>query len=259
MHGIAVAQRLRVNVSMLQAAAAMNANARWQDIISENLAAASIPGFKKQEASFDAVQAGFIPPAPLEPAQHYRLPRANSATVFQQGEMRGTGVKTDVAIEGPGFFEVQLANGMTAYTRDGEFQVNAQGQLVTKQGYQVLGEGGPIQLDTNNSAPLSISPTGEISQGAELKGKLKIQDFDRPELLTPITSGCFLAENPHLQGTQVQQPSLRQGFLEGANTSVVAEMTNLMTTMRGFEANQRVLQLHDERIGKAIAELGNPS
>lgn len=248
-----------MNVSMLQAAAAMNANARWQEIISENIAASSIPGFKKQDASFDAVQAGFITPVPLQPAQQYSLPRANTATNFQQGALRGTGVKTDVAIEGPGFFEVRLANGAAAYTRDGEFHINAQGQLVTKQGYQVLGEGGPIQLDVNNSSPLSISPTGEISQGADLKGKLRINDFDRPELLTPISSGCFLADNPNLQSTPVQTPSLHQGFLEGANTSVVAEMANLITTLRGFEANQRVLQVHDERMEKAISVLGNPS
>ena len=242
---------------MLQAAAAMNANARWQEIISENLAAGSIPGFKKQEASFDAVQAGFISPMSLEPGKPYSLARANGATNFQQGELRSTGVKTDVAIAGPGFFEVQLPNGATAYTRDGEFQINAQGQLVTKQGYQVLGEGGPIQLDQNNSSPLSISATGEISQGTDLKAKLRIHDFDRPELLTAISSGCFLADNPNLQGTPVRQPSLQQGFLEAANTSVVAEMANLITSMRGFEANQKVLQLHDERMGKAITELGN--
>jgi flagellar basal body rod protein FlgG len=244
---------------MLQAAAAMNANARWQEIISENLAAASVPGFKKQEASFDAVQAGSVTPVPLGPAQHFQLPRAIRATSFQQGELRATGVKTDVGIEGPGFFEVQLANGTIAYTRDGEFQINGQGQLVTKQGYQVLGEGGPIQFDWNNPSPLFISSTGEVSQGADLKGKLKINDFDHPEWLTPISSGYFLADNPNLLGSPVPEPSLRQGFLERANTSVVAEMANLITTMRGFEANQRVLQLHDERMGRAISELGNPS
>jgi flagellar basal body rod protein FlgG len=244
---------------MLQAAAAMNANARWQEIVSENLAAASIPGFKKQEASFDAVQAGFVTPTTLNPAQRIALARANTTTNFQQGAMKATGVKTDVAIEGPGFFEVQLANGATAYTRDGEFQLNAQGQLVTKQGYRVLSEAGPIQLDLSNPAPLSISPTGEVSQGADLKGKLKISDFDRPELLTSVGGGCFLADNANLQSRPVEQPALRQGFLENANTSVVAEMANLITTMRGFEANQRVLQMHDERIGRAIEELGTPS
>jgi flagellar basal body rod protein FlgG len=243
---------------MLQAAAAMNANARWQEIISENLAAASIPGFKRQDASFDAVQAGFITPTAFEPAKPLSMPRANAVTNFQQGPLRATGVKTDVALAGPGFFEVQLANGATAYTRNGEFQVNPQGQMVTKQGYLVLGEGGPIQLDPNNPSPLWISPTGEISQVADPKGKLKIHDFDRPELLTAISGGCFLAENPSLQGAPVQQPSLQQGFLEGGNSSVVTEMANLITSMRGFEANQKVLQLHDERMGKVISELGHP-
>src|SRR2546423_6500480 len=105
----------------------MNANARCWEIISDNLASASPPGFKKQAISFDAVQAGVMAQPP------FTLPRATPVTSFQQGELRATGVNTDVAIEGPGFFEVQFANGATGYTRDGEFQMNSQGQLVTKQ------------------------------------------------------------------------------------------------------------------------------
>lgn len=250
-HGIAAARQPRVNVSLSQAAAAMNASARWQEVISENLASASIPGFKKQGVSFDAVQAAAIAQSP------FTLTRATATTSFRQGELRATGVKTDAAIEGPGFFEIQLSNGTTAYTRDGEFQISSQGQLVTKQGYPVLGESGPIQLDPSNTAPISLSSTGEISQGTDLKGKLKIVNFDHPELLTSASGGYFLAINPNLQPTDVREPSLHQGFLEVANTSPVSEMANLITTMRAFEANQRVMQMQDERMGRAISELGN--
>src|ERR1051325_2598780 len=140
-----------MNISLYQAAAALNANARWQDSIAENLASSGVPGFKKSELSFSANQAGLMPANALTGvSQHYVLPTTGSTVDFGQGQMRFTGVKSDAAIEGPGFFEVQLPSGDTAYTRDGEFQFNAQGQLVTKQGYAVISDGGPIQIDLNN-------------------------------------------------------------------------------------------------------------
>jgi flagellar basal-body rod protein FlgG len=247
-----------MNVSLYQAAAALNANARWQELISENLSSAMIPGFKKQELSFSAIEAGMMPSAVGGAAAHFALPSASASTNFQQGEMKLTGVKTDVAIEGPGFFEVQLANGDAAYTRDGEFQINAQGQLVTKQGYAVLGDGGSIQIDLNNPAPISISTTGEVSQGTDLKGKLKLTNFNDLHLLQNIGNGCYLARNPNLQTTETPA-TLKQGYLEAANTSVVAEMAQLIAAMRSYEANQRVIQTQDDRMNRAITELGNPN
>src|SRR5258708_25868300 len=148
-----------MNIGLYQAAAALNANSRWQESIAQNLASSSIPGFKKQEISFGAVAAGLMP-APAQGSERFALPHATPATNFKPGELKFTGVKTDVALDGGGFFAVQLPDGATTYTRDGEFQVNASGQLVTKQGHSVLGEAGPTQLDPNNPAPISISATG---------------------------------------------------------------------------------------------------
>ena len=199
-----------------------------------------------------------MPQANLDPRIHATLPRATKITSFAPGELRATGVNTDVAIEGKGFFEMQLPNGAAAYTRDGEFHINSLGQLTTKQGGLVLGDSGPIQLDLINPASLSISTAGEISQAGEVKGKLKIVDFEQPNLLTPI-SGGFLANHPSLQPSDVAVPALRQGFLETANTSPVMEMASLISVMRSFEANQRVIQMQDERMGRAISELGNPT
>src|SRR5437764_128357 len=150
-----------MNVSLYQAAAALNANSRWQESIAENLAASSIPGFKKQELSFSAIAGGMMSASTQHP-QRFALPHAATATNFSAGELKFTGAKTDVALEGHGFFAVQMPDGTTAYTRDGEFQMNASGQLVTKQGHPVLGEAGPIQLDPTTSAPVSISATGEV-------------------------------------------------------------------------------------------------
>jgi flagellar basal body rod protein FlgG len=238
-----------VNVSLYQAASALNANSRWQEMISENLASSSIPGFKKR---LMPTTAGF--------PQHFTLARADVATNFRPGEIQSTSSKTDVALEGPGFFAVQMPNGTTGYTRDGEFQINALGELTTKQGYTVLGEAGPIRLNlSDTSSPLNISPSGEVSQGTELRGKFRVVDFQQPQLLTPVGGGFFIAQNPNLMPTPITQPSIRQGCLEAANSSSVSEMANLISAMRGFEANQRVIQLHDDRMGRAISDLGNPS
>ena len=150
----------------------MNANAQWQEAISENLAAASIPGFKKQDLSFEAVQAGMMSSANPDPRVQFAMPRFSASTNFTPGALRPTGVSTDVAIEGKGFFSVQMPDGGTGYTRDGEFHVNASGQLTTKQGFPVLGDSGPIQIDPNIGGSITISNSGEISQGAVIRGKL---------------------------------------------------------------------------------------
>ena len=244
-----------MNVSLFQAAAAMNANARWQEAISENISAGAIPGFKKQELSFGAVQAGLMSTA--NGAQATSMPRAALATNFRQGELRSTGVNTDVALEGPGFLTVQLPDGNMAYTRDGELHLSPTGELITKQGYAVMGDGGPLQLDPSNHAPISIAATGEVSQGSELKGKLQISDFSQPQLLTPISNGYFVASNPNIRPEEASTTTLRQGFVESANTTASSEMVNLIAAMRMYEANQRVVQMHDDRMGKAITELGN--
>lgn len=247
-----------MNVSLYQAAAALNANTRWQEMIAENLAASSVPGYKKQELSFATVQAGLMP-APSNGPQHFSLPHATAATNFQPGELNATGVSTDIALEGRGFIPVQLSDGQTGYTRDGQFHISSTGQLVTKQGFAVLGDSGPIQLDLNNHTPLSISATGEVSQGADIKGTLKAFDFNEPNRLIPISHGCFLATDPNLKPIDAPETSFRQGYLESSNTSSATEMAHLITSMRMFEANQRIIQAHDERMGHAISELGNPT
>ncbi len=239
-----------MNVSLYQAAAALNANARWQEIISENLAASAVPGFKKQELSFSAVAAARAP--------QVVTPSTSVGTNFQQGQIRPTGVPTDVAIDGDAFFEVQLPGGQTAYTRDGEFQFNAQGELVTKQGYVVQSDAGTIQIDLNNSAPLSIAADGTVSQGSEIKGQIKLTAFNDPRLLSGIGNGYYTATDPNLLPSPATTATVRQGYLEAGNVSTVVEMAHLIAAMRQYEANQRVVQTHDDRMNRAISELGNP-
>jgi flagellar basal-body rod protein FlgG len=94
-----------------------------------------------------------------------------------------------------------------------------------------------------------------VSQGFDLKGRLNLVEFNEPSLLSRLNSGYFAANNPGLSSEPTRTATVRQGYLEAANSSAVTEMVNLITAMRTFEANQRVAQLQDERTGRTIQEL----
>lgn len=244
-----------MDVSLYQAAAAMNATARWQDMIAQNLAAAPMAGGRKSDISFSDIQAG-LGPDTIGARPSYYIPTATTYTNFRQGELRPSGNSMDFALEGPGFFTVQLPNQQVAYTRGGEFELNAKGQLVTAAGYLVMGTGGPIQTILGSSDPITISATGEVSQGSQQIGKLKLVEFARPENLTVLGAGDFSADNPSAGPANATTTHVRQGFLEGANTSPTTEMAGLVTAMRMFEANQKVMQLDSDRMSKTISDLG---
>lgn len=249
-----------MNVSMYQAAAALNAHSRWQEIVAENLSASALPGFKKHTVSFGAIDGGQMLPGatggPSSQSAKFALPKLSSGIDFSAGQLKHTGVNTDMAIEGEGFFEVQLPTGETALTRDGEFRVNSDGQLVTKSGLPVMGTGGKIQFDPGNKEPENIAVDGRISQGAVPVGQIRVVNPGNPQELRSVGGGLYLSRDAGLL-EDVEVPSVHQGYLESSNTSPVTEMADLINSMRMFEANQKLIQLQDERMSKAINTLGN--
>ncbi len=238
-----------MDVSLYQAAAAMNATAQWQDLITENLANSAVPGSRKQEISFSDVQDGL----------GSGIPSANTVTNFKTGELCSTGNAMDFALEGKGFFTVQLPDGESAYTRNGEFKLNAKGMLVNNEGFAVLGSNGPLQFNPNSSDAITVSATGDVSQGSQAKGKLQITEFQHPERLTPIGTTDFQSEAQDAQPFAAVSTKVRQGFIEAANTSPTTEMASLITAMRMFESNQKVLQMQSDRMSKVISELSGTS
>ncbi len=246
-----------MNVSLYQAAAALDASSRWQEAIAENLASSSVPGFKQSQLSQEATQAGLMPAAGLRGAPTYfSFPKGTQSTNFTPGELKSTGNETDVAIEGKGFFSVRLPTGQKALTRDGEFQISSAGQLVTRESYPVLGaNGAPIQL-TRGGGAISISSAGAVSQGADTHGKLAVTDVDQPRALTQLSGGYFMATPGKVKET-TSNSNVRSGYLEGSNTQTLREMVNMMTAGRSFEANQKVIQIQDDRLSKVISEIGS--
>jgi flagellar basal body rod protein FlgG len=239
-----------MEVSLYSAAAAMNATERWQDLIADNLSSASVPGARRRDIIFSSVPAGHLG----EKGDPLVIPFASSAVNFSQGELTRTGNDMNFAVEGPGFIAVQMPDGSKAYTRDGSFQLNAQGQLVTRRGYPVVSDGGVLQFDPNNPNPITVSPEGEVSQGAEIKGKISIVEFNRPQSLTMLGGGLF-RNDANLQPKATIESKIRQGFVEQSTTSPTLAMASIITAMRMYESNEKVMQMQNDRMGKTISDL----
>jgi flagellar basal body rod protein FlgG len=243
-----------MDVSLYSAAAAMNATERWQDLVADNLSTASIPGSRQREISFNAVQAGLVNTDSSSAASNFVIPFSSATVNFQQGEMKSTGGNLDFGLEGKGFFTVQMPDGSKGYTRDGEFRLNSQGQLVTKQGYQVMSDSGALTFDPNNTAPIDVSASGEVSQGADVKGTMQVTEFGNLKGLTMV-NGSYFAADASAQPRSASATNVRQGFVEASNTSPTLAMASLITSMRMFETNQKVMLMQSDRMNKAITEL----
>ena len=239
-----------MEVSLYSAAAAMNATERWQDLIADNLSSANVPGTRRRDIVFSAVPAGHLGTNgdPLV------IPFAGSAVNFAQGELARTGNNMDFAIEGQGFIAIQMLDGSKAYTRNDQFQLNSTGQLVTKHGYPVASEGGTLQFDPNNPAPINVSANGEVSQGSDIKGKISLVEFAKPSQLTMLGGGLF-RNDQNLQPKDTMESKIRQGFIENSSTSPTSAMASIITAMRMFESNEKVMQMQNDRMGKTIADL----
>ena len=246
-----------MNVSMYQAAAAMNALQQWQEITSGNLAASSLPGFKRQVAAFGSQEGGVtLGHDQMLNAPKFALPEIRSALHLAEGQIKHTGVKTDVAIEGEGFFEIQLPSGEYALTRDGEFRFDASGVLVTKGGDAVMGVAGEINMDLANRQPVSISYNGEVSQGINMIGQIRVVMPDNPAGLESIGGGVYRSQNAGAVN-DVDEAVVRQGYIEASNTSPVEEMADMINAMRLFQANQKLVHMQDERLGRSITALSS--
>lgn len=222
------------------------------DQVALNLANVSTPGFKRQ-----VVAARPFADA-MQDAQAVSAPEVLTDT--RAGTLRNTGQPLDVALAGDGYFEVLTANG-PAYTRRGNFSVDARGRLVTSQGYPVMGKGGELVL--SGRAP-AIDGAGNITEAAAAGadgpnnagpiGQLKVVRFDRAQGLQPLGEGLVAAGDAMslLPEADVQ---IRQGALENANVNSTREMVDLIQTLRHFESMQRVLQGYDEMIGSAVRKL----
>jgi len=236
----------------------MNALERWQTAITSNLAAGSVTGFKKNETTFSSALAANsgLQTGDSGSAVDQMMPQATSQVNDSQGPLRQTGSVLNFAVQGPGYFQVQTPGGGKAYTRDGEFHLDATGTLVTNQGLAVLGDSGPIKLDMS-LGPVTVDPSGEISQGDTVVGKLAVADLSNSGQLQRSGNGLMAPANGSVP-QPVENPVLMQGYVEDSNVVPLQEMVNLISVSRAYEVSQKLITSMDQTSHAAVETLGTP-
>ena len=237
------------------------------DVIANNLANVNTAGFKKanvqfQEMMYDTQEAPGAnstdsSTVPTGIQVGYGSKPVATERNFAQGSLQQTGNTYDVAIQGSGFFKLTMPDGTNAYTRDGSFMVNADGQIVTSQGFLVTGAG-TIDPKAQN---VTIGADGTISatvNGSAVKiSPITISTFPNPQGLTSMGNNLYtesLASGTAIDG---QTPgtngigTLQQGYTETSNVSVVEEMVNMIQAQRAYEINSKAIQTSDDMLQMA--------
>jgi len=169
---------------------------------------------------------------------------------FSEGGKQNTFNQLDLALEGEGFFVVQANQGV-AYTRKGNFSLNAEGTMVTQEGLPVLGQNGTIRIQGNN---FTISGDGTIQVDGTEIDKLRLADFPRPYPFAGNSGTLFYPTTPNVQEQSAKGVVVRQGQLEFSNTNLMEEMTRLIEISNNYESCQKVMQTVDEMDQKIINE-----
>ena len=255
-----------MNQALWVAKTGLDAQQTRMSVISNNLANTNTTGFKQDRASFeDLLYQQVRQPGGSSSAQT-QLPTGlqlgtgvrvvATAKNFSQGGQQQTGRALDVMVNGRGFFEVMMPDGSSAYTRDGTFQINAQGELVTNSGYPVqpgiqIPEGAQ-SLTIGSDGTLSVQMSGQAAS-VEI-GSLTLTDFINPAGLQAKGENLFLettASGPAQNGTPGLNGlgSVVQGALEGSNVNVVEELVSMIETQRAYEMNAKAISTTDSMLG----------
>lgn len=255
--------------SLSIAATGMLAQQLNVEVISNNIANLNTTGYKRQRAEFQDLlyqnlrrigssssDAGTIVPAGVQIGIGVRTGAVYR--ISEQGNLQSTENPLDIAIQGKGYFRIQLPNGETGYTRAGSFQLGPTGQVVTQDGYTVQ----PGITIAQDATAVSINATGEIQVKTagqvqpQTVGQLELATFFNEAGLEAIGDNLFL-ETPASGAAVVGAPgvngngTVRQGFLETSNVNPVQEITNLITAQRAYEMNSKVITTSDEMLAQA--------
>jgi flagellar basal-body rod protein FlgG len=253
--------------SLYTAATGMEAQQLKMDVIANNLSNANTTGFKRTRAEFEDLLAETITPAGVPTQQGGARPAplqvglgvkpVATTRSFGQGDLVDTQNPLDFAIEGNGFFRVQRPNGELAYTRAGNFRIDANGQLQTQRGEMVE----PGITVPHDATQVSVRPDGTVSAKTPGRddmvelGRLELTLFPNPGALESI-GGNLLAANAasgvpyHVKPGEQGSGAITQGFLESSNVKAVEEMIDMITTQRGYELNSKVIQTADQMLQK---------
>jgi flagellar basal-body rod protein FlgG len=245
----------------------MEAQQTQLDTISHNLANVATNGYKRSHAVFEDLIYQNLRQSGANTTEQTVLPTGlqvglgvrpvATARVFSQGNLQQTTNNLDLAIKGNGFFQIQMPDGTTAYTRDGSFQLDANGQIVTNNGYTLM----PGITVPANAQSLTVGQDGTVSvtlpgQAApQTVGQIQLASFVNAAGLEPrgqnlfaetASSGTPNAGAPNANG----MGALQQGFVETSNVNVVEELVQMIQTQRAYELNSKAVQTSDQMLQK---------
>lgn len=243
----------------------LGAQQTQMDVIANNLANVSTSGFKRSRAVFEDLLYQTVRQPGSQSSEQTQLPSGLQLgtgvrpvaveRIFTQGNLQQTGNDKDIAIQGAGFFQVLLPDGTTAYTRDGSFQVDSQGQLVTSSGFHLQ----PGITIPPNAQTLSIGRDGTVSvtQSGSL-GQLNVGTLQLATFINPAGLESR-GENLYIETTASGTPStntpgtngaglLNQGYVETSNVNVVEELVNMIQTQRAYEVNSKAITTSDQML-----------
>ena len=247
----------------------MEAQQMQLDTISNNLANVSTTGFKRSNVAFEDLMYQNLRQVGSASAEQSQLPTGlqlgtglrvvGTARQFTQGNVQQSSNNLDVAIQGNGFFQVTMPDGSIGYTRDGSFKINAQGQVVTSNGFAVA-NGITVPANAEN---LVISADGNVTASIKENGRmverqigtLALASFINPAGLEPRGQNMYIETaasgqpntgTPGLNG----MGSLMQGYLETSNVNVVQELVTMIQTQRAYEMNSKAIQTSDQMLQK---------
>lgn len=243
-----------MNSGMYTALSGNLASQQRLDVLANNLANVNTAGFKRDRMVFESTLAavknpsqatGTLTDAPV-------MSGATFATDFSAGPVKQTGNTLDLALDGDGFFVVNTPQGR-AYTRQGNFHLDGNSRLVTADGYEVLGNGGPIAV---KGGKVEIDGKGVVFAEGNRIASLEIVDFPKPYQLQKTGAALFIPSGQGGGEQPARNTEVRQGFLEDSNVNPLLEMTQLIETTRYYESCVKAIKSYDDMAAKAANELG---
>lgn len=235
------------------------------DVISNNLSNVGTTGFKKARAVFEDLLYQTIRQPGAQSSQQTQLPSGfqlgvgartvATERIHTQGGLQQTGNSLDVAINGRGFFQILMPDGSTNYTRDGSFQVDSQGIMVTASGYQLQ----PTMTIPSDALTVTIARDGTVSvtqpnnATPTVLGQLQLASFVNPTGLLSLGENLF-SETAASGTPQISNPGengvgvLSQNFIETSNVNVAEELVNMIVAQRAYELNTRAITTSDQML-----------
>ncbi len=218
------------------------------DIIANNVANMNTPGYRGQNLLFKEYISN--PRGADDPLSF--VYNQGQYQVSEAGSVRQTENPLDFALVGPGFIGVQAPGDEPAYTRAGNLQIGANGELQTSAGFGVIDSGGAVITIPKGSREINIDEKGVISnQGGEF-GRIKIVEFDNIQELRPMGNNIYTTEAVSGEATKTR---IKQGYLESSNVKPIIEMTRMVETLRSYQSVQNILKIENDRLRGAIQKL----